>query len=261
VEANRLKSSELSSPSAAVDRPWFSEFSFDAEPDAVSLFAFPYAGGGTAVFRSFTPYLGKNVRLRPIHIPGREMRIKHPPFSSLSALSKFLVGKLKEYFVPPFAFYGHSMGAGIAFEVTQELRRQGHPLPCHLFCSARRAPQIADRFPPLHVLDREDFLTALSRYEGTPSALFENRELQEIFLPILRSDFALGETYLYTKEEPLPLSITTFAGRNDAVVPPEDVAAWGDLTSEGGGHHIYEEGHFFSQVCIKDIARIISSSL
>jgi medium-chain acyl-[acyl-carrier-protein] hydrolase len=153
------------------------------------------------------------------------------------------------------------MGAGIAFEIIQELRRQGRALPCHLFCSARKAPQLADRFDPLHQLDDEEFLVALRRYEGTPSALFSNRELQEIFLPILRSDFALGETYRYTEQEPLPLPITTFAGEYDAVVPPQDVAAWGDQSSENSTHHVYKEGHFFSQSCMKEIAEVISSCL
>lgn len=263
MEANRLKVREpLALPnSTSPDRPWFSEFSFNSAADAVSLFAFPYAGGGTAVFRSFAPLLGKNIRLRPVHIPGREMRIKHPPFSDLSLLSQFLIERLHADFVPPFAFYGHSMGAGIAFEVTRELRRQGRPLPCHLFCSARRAPQVADRFPPLHRLEDREFLDALRRYEGTPSALFSNKELQEIFLPILRSDFALGETYCYQEQEPLPLPITTFAGEYDAVVPPEDVAAWEGLSSKKGGHHVYKEGHFFSESCIKEIAQIISSTI
>lgn len=263
MEANRLSVTESFSPAdgSLPERPWFSEFSFNSAPDAVSLFAFPYAGGGTAVFRSFAPLLGCNVRLRPVHIPGREMRIKYPPFSDLSALSTFLIEKLHYYFVPPFAFYGHSMGAGIAFEITRELRRQGRPLPCHLFCSARRAPQLVDRFPPLHSLDDREFLTALRRYEGTPSALFDNRELQEIFLPILRSDFALGETYSYQEQELLSLPITTFAGQYDAVVPPEDVAAWRDLTSVEGRHYVYQEGHFFSEGCLKEIAHVVSSSL
>ena len=107
------------------------------------------------------------------------------------------------------------MGAIISFEFARQLRRQNDPNPAHLFVSGNRAPQIPDPDPPIHQLPEEEFVEDLRRFNGTPSAVLQNAELMQLFLPLLRADLALHETYSYIADEPLDCPISAFGGVED----------------------------------------------
>src|SRR6185369_9129448 len=94
-----------------------------------------------------------DIEVLGVQLPGRGSRFKEPLATELSPLLDALaleITRLGED--APFAFFGHSMGALIAFEVARELRRRGAPLPSHLFVSGHRAPGLPERDAPLHHL-------------------------------------------------------------------------------------------------------------
>ena len=131
----------------------------------------------------------------------------------------------------PYAFFGHSMGSLISFELVRYLRREGHdPGPVRLFVSGHRAPQLPDPDPPTHHLAEPEFIEELRRLKGTPEEVLQNAELLRLMLPLLRADFALCETYIYRPEKPLTCPITAFGGLQDDEVPRETLAAWHEQT-------------------------------
>lgn len=208
------------------------------------LFCFAYAGGGASVFRLWQEQLPPTIEVRAIQLPGRETRLRERPFTEITPLVQALARVVASE-GRPCAFFGHSMGALVSFEVARHLRREGVALPHHLFVSGRRAPQVADRLAPISPLADGPFLAALRRYNGTPEAVLQNAEAMSLFLPILRADFALCERYAYRPEPPLDCPITAFGGVEDETVPPIDLAAWRLQTRATFAQHLLPGDHFF----------------
>ncbi|MHC5826649.1 MAG: thioesterase II family protein, partial [Nostoc sp.] len=155
------------------------------------LFCFPYAGGSAAIFRTWPNNLPSNVEVCAVEYPGRGRQIQSAPLTRLEPLVEAIAPILIPYLDKPFAFFGHSMGGLVSFELTRLLRSQYSLAPFHLFISARRAPQIPLTKPPLHVLSDPDLQRELYSLNGTPKAVLESMELMQMFLPILRADFAV----------------------------------------------------------------------
>ena len=180
-----------------------------------------------------------------MQLPGRENRLRDLPFGRLSPLVQVLEQALRPYLDKPFFFFGHSMGSLVSFELARQLRRQKAPEPLHLFVSGRAAPQIPHQDPPIHQLADAAFVEALRRYNGTPEAVLQNRELMDLFLPLLRADFAVNETYVYTPEAALNCPISAFGGLQDTEVSREDLAGWRNQTNSTFTLRMFSGDHFF----------------
>jgi len=212
---------------------------------SLRLFCFPYAGGGALSFRGWGTQLPPAVEVCPIELPGRGMRLKEAPFTRLVPLVEAVVEALLPYLDKPFAFFGHSMGALISFEVARRLRRDQALNPVHLFVSGRRAPQWPDPDPPIHALPEAEFLGELRRLNGTPEAVLASRELMQLLLPVLRADFAVLETYRYEPASPLECPIAAFGGLQDPEVACETLEAWRQQTRSDFSLQMLPGDHFF----------------
>jgi medium-chain acyl-[acyl-carrier-protein] hydrolase len=208
------------------------------------LFCLPYAGGSAAVFRTWPNSLPSNVEVCAVEYPGRGRQIKSAPLARLESLVEAIASVLLPYLDKPFAFFGYSMGGLVSFELTHLLRRYSLA-PFHLFISARRAPQLPLIKPLLHILSDPDLLNELRNLNGTPKAVLENPELMEMFLPVLRADFAVLETYIYTQKQPLECPITVFGGLQDQEVSHEALQAWREQTIGAFSLHEFNGDHFF----------------
>lgn len=209
------------------------------------LFCFHYAGGGALSFRSWSDSLPPTVEVCAIELPGRGTRLMEPPFTQLEPLIQELTPVLLPYLNKPFAFFGHSMGALVSFELARILRKKYDLSPVHLFVSGRRAPQVPDPDPPIHTLPEHEFLDELRRYNGTPESVLENAELMQLFLPTLRADFAVLETYVYTPEPLLDCPITAFGGLEDWKASCDDLEAWREQTNAEFSLQMFPGDHFF----------------
>jgi medium-chain acyl-[acyl-carrier-protein] hydrolase len=212
---------------------------------ALRLFCFPHAGGGTVGYRRWAEVLPEAVEVCLVQLPGRESRFREPPFLSMTALVGALADALPLQQGRPFAFYGHSMGTLVAFDLARELRRQSRPGPAHLFVSGRGAPPVRSASPPLHGLPDPEFLQELRRMGGTPREVLDNAELMRVFLPVLRADFTLAETYACDPEPPLDCPISAFAGTDDRAWPRAGLEAWREQTRSAFHLRMYPGGHFF----------------
>ncbi|MEU8238200.1 alpha/beta fold hydrolase [Actinoplanes missouriensis] len=204
--------------------PWFLPFS-RGEAARARLFCFSYAGGGASMFRGWRDALPGGVDIRAAQLPGRENRVGEPPARRIGPLVDALHEAITPYLDLPYAFYGHSMGALVAFELARRLRRAGAPEPAHLFLAAFRAPQLPNPNIKIHHLPDEVLKTVL-RTEGTPQHVLDNEELMRALLPTLRADIELCDTYEYRTEPALATPITVFGGHQDVRVSRSDLEPW-----------------------------------
>ncbi|MDX6528414.1 MAG: hypothetical protein QOH41_704 [Blastocatellia bacterium] len=216
-------------------------------PARLRLFCFPYAGGAAAIYQSWQESLPPTVEVRPVQLPGRGTRMRETPFNQLSDLVDATARALVPYLDKPFAFFGHSMGALLSFELTRRLRREHGLSPVQLFLSGRRAPRFPHLDPVTYNLPDREFLDELRRLKGTPPEMLENAELMQLMLPLLRADFEVCETYCYSDEPPLECPVTVFGGLQDIDVGRTYLEPWREETSGSFSLRMLPGDHFFLQ--------------
>jgi medium-chain acyl-[acyl-carrier-protein] hydrolase len=226
-----------------------------SHPNArLRLFCVPYAGGSSAVFRSWAAGLPDDIEIGAIQLPGHGDRMSEAPLTRLTSLLDLLLPDLRPYFDCPYAFFGHSMGALISFELARRTA------PQHLFLSGRRAPS-CDRGIVMHTLSDADFVAELRSLNGTPPQVLENEELMQLFLPILRADFTVCETYEYVQTTPLKCPISVFAGVRDRSEPLEMMEPWGLQTQNQFSISVLPGDHFFVQTEQQILLKQLSAKL
>ena len=209
------------------------------------LFCFHYAGGSAMVFRNWPERLPASVEVCAVQLPGRGRRLNENPFASVSSVVRPVSDALVPYCDKPFAFFGHSMGALLSFEITRQFRREGRRLPEHLFLSGRRAPHIPNEDPPTYDLPTEEFLESLRKLNGTPAEVLEQPELIQLMLPLLRADFQLCETYEYVPEPPLDCAFSIYGGLQDPGVTRKELNPWREQTTSSFSLRLLPGDHFF----------------
>ena len=229
---------------------------------ALRLFCLPYAGGGASVFRGWADALSAHIDVCPIQLPGHESRLREKPFDSVPPLVKALAEALQPELDRPFALFGHSMGAVIGFELARYLRCEYQLVPCHLFVSGHRAPHLADPEPPLYTLPTPAFIEGLmQRYNGIPTVILRDSELMQLFLPVLRADVTLLETYLYADDQPLDCPISAYGGLQDSRANAEALGAWQKHTRSAFNLRMFLGGHFFLQTDRELVLQTIKQEL
>lgn len=221
--------------------------SFDRRPDAeLRLFCFPHAGVGGSIYRSWSDRLPGWIELSAVQLPGRESRFRERPFRNVDALVEAVKEGLAPFLDRPFAFFGHSMGAIVAYEVARVLEEGHGPRPGHLFVSGRRAPHLPPREPPMTHLPDEAFVAEVGRrYGGIPDPLLEQPDLLSIFLPALRADMEALEAYAYRPGASLTCPVTAYGGKADPWAGAPELEAWAASTTARFGMRLFEGGHFF----------------
>lgn len=206
------------------------------------LFCFPHAGSGAFPYRALAEGLPPWVDLSIVQLPGRETLFTAPLIERMEPLIAALPQVLAPFADRPFAFLGHSFGSVVAFELARALGGGG---PRALVVSASRAPHLPLTRPTLHDKPNQKLLDELRRYGGTPEAVLRSQELMDLFLPTVRADLAVLETYRYAPGAPLDCPITALGARGDHSVSPEVIEAWRAHTSGAFKVQLFEGGHFY----------------
>src|SRR4029077_19602834 len=181
-------------------------------------------------FRNWESGLPESVEVCAVQLPGRETRFVEPAFTRLEPLIEALAEQLRPHLSRPFALFGHSMGALLAFELSRRLRRQGGPQAVHLFVSGCAASQLVSHTNPVHSLPDAGFRAELRGLNGTPTATLDNDELMHLLLPTLRADFSVCETYAFVPGPLLTCAISAFGGLGDDTVSGSDLDTWREQT-------------------------------
>ncbi|NEQ43483.1 MAG: thioesterase [Leptolyngbya sp. SIOISBB] len=231
------------------------------KPDSIfRLFCFPPAGSGTLFFRDWMlSDIFPQAEVYALCMPGRESRIEEPLLTTMESLTEPLLPCLTNFLEKPFFMFGHSLGAIVALELTLQLQSQNFPLPRKLFVSARQAPSNQSSKKMLHSLSDSELQKELKLYGGTPDSVMNNKDLMSLFLPIIRADLKINETYSLKNGIRTRLPISAFAGQTDQVISVADVHQWERLTEEEFRLHTYPGGHFPSAHEKSSILEIIAS--
>lgn len=223
---------------------------------ALRLFCLPHAGGGAASFHPFASLLPDSIEMMAVQLPGRETRLAETPHRRMAPLVDGLLQGIRNSLVKPYAFFGHSMGALVAFELARALRREGLPLPQSIVVSGRRAPTVPNAEAPLHVLSDDAFVEALvRRYDAIPQVIRNEPELMALFVPVMKADFATFETHVHQDEAPLPCALAMYGGRDDVQTPQMD--GWADLFDGPARKRLFDGGHFY----LADRRRAVAEAL
>lgn len=208
------------------------------------LFCFPYAGAGALAYRGWSEQLGPDFQVCPAQLPGRETRIHEPPFTAMEPLIEALAREIGPLLDTPFGFFGHSMGAGVAFELARRLVGDRKPVPRVLIVSAARAPRFRALPLAAPLPSGEDLLARLGPVPP---------ELAESTLRALRADVTLYSSYVYQPGPELPLPIIGYGGDQDPDIRIEHLDAWREQTARGFRMRQFPGGHlYFAQPGAKD---------
>jgi medium-chain acyl-[acyl-carrier-protein] hydrolase len=227
----------------------------------LKLFCFPYAGGAARIYRDWPDNLPFGVEVQAVQLPGRGARMTEPPFTSLPSLIEDVSDAIRPLLDRPFAFFGHSMGALIAFELARQLRRERGAEPAHLFVSGRRASHLTRTEPPTYNLPDDEFVKELARLNGTSREILEHPELMSLMIPPLRADFAVSQCYSYVPEPPLSCPLTAFGGLGEKHLTREDIEAWREHTTGAFKVRMLPGDHFFLHTSRSLLLRILSREL
>lgn len=210
----------------------------------VRLFCFAHAGGGSRFFAPWRAALEPDVQVCPVVLPGREHRGREQPYRRARPLAADLAEALIPLLDRPFAFFGHSLGALLAYETALALRRSGAPQPRVLFASARRAPQVPGT-SRLHELPTDAFISTIVELGGMPEKIRRKRELLRFFLPTIRADYEITEVYDGEGAPPLECPVVACAGSDDPVAGPADLAAWEHVSTGPFELRVFDGDHFY----------------
>ncbi len=216
-----------------------------SEPARLRLFCFPYAGGGASIYRHLVQAMPAQIEVVPVQPPGRESRLNEPAKHHLDDLLDMLEGEILPLLDLPFAFFGYSLGATVAFELALRLEQRHKLSPRHMVVAARQAPQVATRRPPIHDLPDERFLEELRDLEGTPTEALDHPELMALLMPLLRADFEIVETYQARQRPALSCTLTALGGLKDRDVFRDDLEGWRGYGQEPFKLRMFPGGHFF----------------
>lgn len=206
------------------------------------LYCFPHSGGSAGEFVRWSDELPE-VEVLGLQLPGRGTRLHEPAFTRMAPLVDAIVAEIP--FHGPFAFFGHSLGALVAYEVARVLRATGRRQPDQLFASACPAPHLPRISSPIHQLPDEELAAWIAQeYGSLPADVLENPDLLRTILPAHRADFKLVETYDFHAGEPLDRHLTVIGGAEDEVTEAE-LAAWGQHTTARCDIERLPGGHFY----------------
>ncbi|MFE7129409.1 thioesterase II family protein [Streptomyces sp. NPDC057638] len=212
------------------------------------LFCFPHAGGGASAFRELADAAPPEIEVIAVQYPGRQDRFDEPPVTDPDVMVGALLRAVTPRLDRPAAFFGHSMGATLAFETARALRPRHPNAVVHLFASARKAPHVDQRDRtrlPYTDTDTDALMAYVRRLGGTGAGLLELPELRELALPTLRGDFQLLARHRFVPGAPLTCPLTVITGADDTSCTPGDAAAWARHTIAGHRVHTFPGGHFY----------------
>lgn len=214
----------------------------------ITLFCIPYAGGSALNYLKWDKYLDDKIELVPVELAGRGSRMDETPYLDIEEAVEDVLSFIKSKIDPgkKYAIFGHSMGSLIAFEVYYRLHQAGLSVPFHMFFSGRDAPHCPFENNEYYLLPDKDFLQVVMRYGGNTEQMVKTPELLKIFMPILRADFRIVETYKYIpKADKIACKCTVLSGSEDRSVTANDVKEWGIHFEGESNFAVIDGGHFF----------------
>lgn len=215
-----------------------------ADRDAVRLVCFPHAGGSASYYFPLSRALAPRVEVLAVQYPGRQERSREVASGCIHELADRIAEAAEGWLGRPTAFFGHSMGATLAFEVAHRLERDVAFDLLHLFVSGRRAPSRV-RSENLHELGDDAIVAELRRHNATDDRLLTDRDMLRMIMPVLRGDYRAIETYRENPGTRVRCPMTVLVGDADPLVTRDEAEAWRAHTSGPTAVRYFPGGHFY----------------
>ena len=234
----------------------------ESEVIKMILFCIPYAGGSEHVYSKWNKSFNNNIIVKPIKLKGRGSRFNEDFYNDIYESINDIYMQMKPYInTHEYAIFGHSMGALLTYELYYKILKEKNPIPKHLFFSGFRSPSIKKDNDISYKMNDTVFLNMIANLGGLPKEFFENDELIELFLPILKNDFKLIEEYHYLKKETkIKCDITILNGIFDKISYPEKIA-WRELCAKSCNLYDFKGDHFFINNCTKEVIKLIENTI
>ncbi|MEU4245476.1 alpha/beta fold hydrolase [Actinoplanes sp. NPDC026619] len=215
--------------------------------DRLRLFCIPHAGGAASAFARWQARLGDRVAVLPVQLPGRGRRVGEARIRQIDRLVAELDEHLDQAMRQPFALYGHSMGALIAYRLTRRRQERGARLPDRLMVGACIAPHRRSGVTATTTMSDDELAGWLIAIGGMSPELLRYPKWVRQAIDLLRDDLLLYGSHVPALEAPLPVPVDVFAGTTDPLLPVEEAAHWALHTNAGSATHLMRGGHFFIQ--------------
>lgn len=231
------------------------------QPIRVRLICFPHAGGDPEQFRDWSKGLADHIELVTLRLPGHGSRLKETPYDRWAPLLEHTFLALRPYLSEPHAFYGHSFGGRLAYEMAQLAQAQYPDMTRHLFISGCRSPDSQQPTPYLHTLPKDDFIQALIKLGAAPESLLHDKKLMRLLEPVMRSDLKLSELWSHCPDEGLNTPLTALYGSDDPLDTAASMMNWREFTRREFELIEVCGNHFFPQSQRNRLLRIINTHL
>jgi len=229
----------------------------------IKLFCLPHAGGFAMYYNQWRQYTNKSIKIVPLELTGRGRRMKEPFYNNFDEAIEDLLRQMNtELDGSRFAFFGHSMGSTLAFELAHKVLEIKHQEPTILFLSGRYPPHVVREREPLHLLSDKEFTKAVAKYGGMPPEVLKERKLMEMVIPILKADFKILHSYQHVKKtRKLNCELSVLMGKADEGLKLEEQQEWKEYTNGGFSMFEFEGGHFYINNNVQKIIEIINWKL
>lgn len=245
---------------AATGSKWVLPLKTVAEPTS-TLICFPYAGGSPETFRAWADGIADDIEVMCVVLPGRGRRLKEPRYDRWQPLVEDVFEALSPYLNRRHAFYGHSFGGRLAYELAH-LTSAAYPGETRrLFVSGCRSPDMPQRRPYMHRMTESDFRGAVASMGGTPSELFDQERLLRLLLPTVRSEIRLAEIWDPRHPCGVDVPITALYSRDDAIDGWTSMRGWRKFTQQQCELVEIPGGHFFVDSHPEHVTRIVNTRL
>ncbi len=231
-----------------------------ARESRVQLVCFPHAGGSASFYFPVSAALAPAVEVAAVQYPGRQDRRFEPHVRSITELADAIFDAVRPLAGRPLAFFGHSMGAILAYEVAVRLEAVGVDPLTRLYVSGRRAPSCR-REESLHRQGDQALIAELAQLSGTSSGLLTDPEALAMILPAIKSDYQAIGTYRPSDARPLRAPVTAIVGAEDSRVTVEEADAWRRHSGSSFNLRVLPGGHFYLIDHSRDVIRLIAEDL
>lgn len=229
----------------------------------IKLLCFPYAGGSAMVYQKWRKYISDSIELCPIELAGRGKRFKEPLYQNFHELIEDMFNEIRHHLDGTYyAFYGHSLGSLVVYELLRHISYNSFYEPEHIFFSAHGSPFVEKTsiYQNIHKLPDSEFLDRIQKLGGTPDDLLKHPQFTEVFLKILRADFEVLNLY-----EPnfikVNCPITVLGGKHDQTIDNKELLGWKEHASSDFKIYKLNGGHFFIQETIQEVTNIVNTRL
>ncbi|SHJ86314.1 Surfactin synthase thioesterase subunit [Clostridium cavendishii DSM 21758] len=227
------------------------------------LLCLPFAGGSSTWYIKWSKYLDDSIFIETIELSGRGKRLWKPFYTTLmEAVDDIFLNIPEKIYENQYFLFGHSMGCTLVYELVYKIIKSGYPPPVHIFFSGRLSPEQCFNMKRVHDLPIMEFKEEILKLGGTSSEVFDEKELQKLFVPIMRADYKILEEHDYKKyKNLLPCDISILYGEKDEHTPEDKIYSWRSYTEKKCDFYSFPAGHFFIKDCEEDVVKIINKTI